>query len=255
MKWNPFTNSSRSKRKGVPLFVPAEWDALISQIDWHRGVPPLIKELNRLQEEDVALYEQTTKQIYDYFEDRLKRGRIALAKTGQDYDAERKPIDTVIIHHSSQHPGMTKERLSGIDLFRLYAPQYAAKEPVRGVYSGHFRLGFQVFWPYHWIIRHDGRTERLLLDKETGWQAGDWDVNCRSIAILLDNDYENSEPSSVELAAIARIIKDNYPQVPRENILGHCEVNKKTFCPSKLFLSDESTSRTGWKKKLLDLMV
>jgi len=104
----------------------------------------------------------------------------------------------------------------------------------------------------HWFVRHDGTAERLLNDNEIGWQAGNWNINCRSVAICFDGDYENTRPSDIELSAAANIIKDHYPQIARERILGHREVNQKTTCPSNLFLSD--TTHRGWKDDLLALL-
>ncbi len=245
----------------MPIFNPEDWKEKIKYPHWYTEVPGVFKELVQLHAENRAEYERVKEQIYDFFEDQLRKGAVALGQTGKNLDAERKPIDTVVIHHTSMKPGLTKERLSGIDLVRLYAPQYAGKGPTytahkeikdRPVYSGHFRDGVQVFWPYHWIVRTGGICERLLEDSEIGWHAGNWDVNCRSIAIVFDNDYENSEPSDVELAAVASLIKDTYPQVLKENIKGHCEINTKTTCPSKNFLSVDN-KHPGWREKLVYL--
>ena len=80
-------------------------------------------------------------------------------------------------------------------------------------------------------------------------QAGDWEVNCRSVAICIDDDLSISEPTDVILEAVAELIKDNYSNVPRENILGHREVNLKTECPGNLFLGPN-----GWKDKFLKIL-
>lgn len=37
-----------------------------------------------------------------------------LATSGANQDAERKPIDTIVIHHTANAPGMTRERLSAM---------------------------------------------------------------------------------------------------------------------------------------------
>lgn len=141
-------------------------------------------------------------------------------------------------------------------LLRLYAPYYMnphtkGEESLKGtpIYSGHVREGEQVFYPYHWIVRTNGSTERLLYDNEIGWHAGDWDVNRRSVAIALDNNYEDSEPSARELQSIAAIITEHYEAVSAENIVGHREINHKTTCPSNVFLGDD-----GWKGRLLRLL-
>lgn len=180
-----------------------------------------------------------------------------MEKNPPNTDTERKSIDTIVIHHTSNPPGMSKDRLSGIELMRLYAPYFyvpksEADKRIKGkpIYSGHARGGKQVFWPYHWLIRKDGEAVRLLGDGEIGWHAGNWDVNCRSVAICFDGDYENAWPSDAVFASVATIIEKHYPRVAKENILGHREVNPETTCPSNLFLP--SRDRQGWKKDLLD---
>ena len=119
----------------------------------------------------------------------------------------------------------------------------------QAVSSGHIRNGKQVFYPYQWLIRKDGSIEQLLFDNEIGWQAANWEINCKSIAIVFDNDYENSVPSDIELKSAALLIREKYPQVKKENIIGHCEVNIKTTCPSNLFLPQDN--RKGWKQDLI----
>src|ERR1035437_8609641 len=87
-----------------------------------------------------------------------------------------------------------------------------------------------------------------LYDSEIGWHAGIWDINRRSIAIALDNDYENSKPPDLVLRAVAALIVYRYGQIPIIRVLGHREVNQKTTCPSDLFLSGPAGS--GWKNDL-----
>lgn len=212
-----------------------------------------------LKEQEPDKYELTKECIYNFFEKHLALGDIAMGSEGKNFDTERKLIDTIVIHHTHETTSTTKERLSAIELLRLYAPQfsnpsYEGDKDIKGkpIYSGHFRDGKQVFYPYHWIIRKIGSAERLLFDNEIGWHAGNWEVNCRSIAITLDNDYENSEPSSVELTAIAKIIKENYPFISKDKIVGHREVNQKTTCPSNFFLSKKGIC--GWKDILFEIM-
>jgi hypothetical protein len=194
--------------------------------------------------------------VYDFFETHLIRGDIVLSRKREDADAERHPIDIVVIHHTSSAPGLRPERLSAIELIRLYAPYFAVKKDQfpkgQPIYSGHLRDGRQVFWPYHWIVRSDGNAERLLFDSEIGWHAGNWGINCRSVAIVLDNDYEHDSPSNIELRGVAAVIREHYKQVPLTRIVGHREVNPKTVCPSELFL--EGSDGKGWKSPLLVLV-
>lgn len=208
-----------------------------------------------LLREPTEVQERCKKELYRFFEHHLSTGSIPLGSSSGSFDAERKPIDTIVIHHTSNPPGVTPNRLSAIELIRLYAPYFmspasAGDEDLRGraIFSGHEREGRQVFWPYHWIIRHDGQAERLLNDDEVGWHAGDWDVNCRSVAIVLDGDYEWSRPSRTELLSIAGLIARQYPWVPLTRILGHREVKETTVCPSNLFITK---SPRGWKDELI----
>jgi len=228
-----------------------KWDGLLRRADWYIAVVPELKflqaEIEKLDAESQAARKQ---EIYNYFEKHLAAQNIVLGDNRGYFDRERQPIDTVVIHHTHHPPGMTAEQLSAIELIRLYAPYFsnpdAGDNDIKGsaIFSGHARNGRQVFWPYHWIVRGDGSAERFLEDGETGWHAGNWDINCRSIAIVFDNNYEHGAPSDVELRSAAAIIKNHYPAVPRERILGHREVNPKTICPSNLFIST-------WKETLL----
>jgi hypothetical protein len=240
--------------------IKSRWEPLLAKADWYLTIVPEIDEIKKgLKGKSEAEQDYCKKELYDFFELHLKNGGIALEQNPPNTDVERKSIDTIIIHHTSNPPGMSKERLSGMELMRLYSPYFynpkiEADVSMKGkpIYSGHFRNEQQVFWPYHWFVRKDGDIERLLEDTEIGWQAGNWDINCRSAAICFDGDYENSRPSDTELRAVANIIKKYYPSVSKERIFGHREINLKTTCPSNLFLSDDG--RRGWKEDLLALV-
>jgi len=234
-----------------------KWDTLIqSDPLWYINVLNDLGDLSELKEKENENYRKLKVQVYDFFESHIRANDIVLGDVLRNWDAERTPIDTILIHHTSHESGMTRDRLSAIELIRLYAPYF--KKPYdtedliikeKPIFSGHTRAGRQIFWPYHWIVRTDGSVERLLEDNEIGWQAGNWNVNCRSIAIVFDNDYENGVPSEKELDAVAKIIKENYSQVSKDRIFGHREINEKTTCPSNLFL--DSNNQKGWKNDLL----
>jgi hypothetical protein len=235
----------------------SHWEPLLSTPTWYLTVVPEIETFNQAIENESAEVKSACKiLLYDFFEVHLLRGDIALGLKNEGADAERQSIDTVVVHHTSSAPGLRPDRLSAIELIRLYAPFFAAEKDQfpkgQPIYSGHLRDEKQVFWPYHWIVRRDGNAERLLVDSEIGWHAGNWGVNCRSIAIVLDNDYEYDSPSIVELHGVAAVIRKHYGQIPLARIVGHREVNPKTVCPSELFL-DES-GRKGWKSTLLTLI-
>lgn len=240
--------------------LQARWETFLSSPSWYLTVSPEIQKfVEKLQNEPVGVQEICKASLYDFVEHHLVKGDILLGREPQNTDADRKPIDMVVIHHTSNPSGLSRNRLSAIELIRLYGPYFAnptyeEDRHLKGqpIYSGHVRNGKQVFWPYHWIVRHDGRPERLLRDSEIGWHAGDWEINCRSVAIVLDNDYEQARPSNIELKGIATLISSHYERVPLTRIVGHREVNSKTTCPSNLFLN--GTKARGWKADLLDLL-
>ncbi len=233
------------------------WTRLLAHPDWYLTIiPELQASLCAVESGNGEARIISKSQIYDFFEDRLKRGAVALG-SGSSFDAERKRIDTVIVHHTSNPPGMRATRLSAIELIRLYAPYFIHPAVEKDchligqpIYSGHVRGGVQVFWPYHWIVRGDGSAERLLADAEIGWHAGDWDTNCRSVAIVLDNDYAWTRPSEREITGIARIVKMHYGLVRLNRIAGHREITPKTTCPSNVFLDGQHGP--GWKRDLLE---
>lgn len=216
---------------------------------WYLKVYPVYKDLSQTFQNATEEEKDRMKTIfYSFIEEQTMKNEVALGDEIGIWDVERKPVDTIVIHHTANPPGMRPAYLSALELLRLYLPTYAQNQTPEDVIqfnkpisSGHIRNGKQIFWPYHWIIRKDGKAERLLEDEEIGWHAGNWVINCKSVAIVFDNDYENGTPSEVELAAAKEII-GKYPNV---TILGHQEVNLKTVCPSNFFLGEN-----GWKKKL-----
>ena len=62
--------------------------------------------------------------FYDLVNQMLMDNLIPLAKTGPDFDKERKSIDTVIIHHSDEDPHMKLSKLSAIGFIRQYGKDY-----------------------------------------------------------------------------------------------------------------------------------
>lgn len=227
------------------------WLQELQKPDWYLRLFEDYQRLMQLADESPSgVAESIKEEVYGFVEERLTQGKIALAEHGPYRDAERKPIDTVVVHHTKNPPGITWQRLSAMHLIRLYAPYYRnpskTESLIRGqaIYSHHFRNGQQVFYAYHWLVRMDGHTERLLNDHEIGWQAGDWNTNRRSVALCLDNDFADHAPSEDVLEAVADLMIRHYPQVAGERILGHREVNPKTTCPGNVFLS-------GWKETLL----
>ncbi|HEY4518339.1 MAG TPA: peptidoglycan recognition family protein [Candidatus Paceibacterota bacterium] len=233
-------------------FDEQKWANVLTRQDWSLL---LAEDFKLLTEKAKTSDEKTSKEIgeevYGFIESGLASNKIFLGSEGLNWDEERKPIDTVVVHHTSNPASITPQKLSAMQLIRLYASYYASpnyrERDITGqaIYSNHFKEGRQVFYAYHWLVHMDGKTERLLNDGEIGWQAGNWDINRRSVAICLDNDFENSSPANHVLSAVAGIIKSHYPQVPAMNIKGHREINPRTICPGNDFLNIWKTKLTG----------
>jgi hypothetical protein len=241
------------------LFDEEKWSGVLKRPDWYMTLVPELKKItDGLKFESDKNKKRYKEEVYGFFQGHLENGTIALGNESGNWDTERAPIDTIIIHHTKNEANHLLSRLSAVELVRLYATYYfnptEKDKMIKGkpISSGHIRDGQQVFWPYQWMLKKDGKLERLLRDDEVGWQAGNWEVNCRSIAIAIDENLENSKPTHTELATIANLIKEQYPNVAKDRIFGHSEINKTTTCPSKYFLP--TILRRGWKKELLDLI-
>lgn len=220
----------------MTYFDENEWDTLAQDPLWYAG---------RLGKEAQALIERADAgdkhkkeikhAVRSYFTDRLDHGRIALATSGKNEDAERAPLDTVVIHHTSgAAQNYTLPYLNATQLLRIYAPAYAAGGERAGqpIWSGHFYKGKQVFWGYHWFIFEDGRAERILPDSSIGWHAGNWDINTRSIGICFAGNFMKQPPNDAMIAAARRIIAENYAGM---RIIGHKEAPRDTTCPGDTF--------------------
>lgn len=209
-------------------------------LDWQASLPALEGE------ERWALLNE----LRDFFESALLSGEVFLGKSGPDMDAERKPIDTLVIHHTSMEPGLRSSRLNAVHMINIYIPYYAnptlaGEEHLKDkpLWSGHFMGGQQVFYGYHWLMRMDGSFEQLLENRHLGWQAGNWQINRKSVAICLDNDYENQNPTDEVISKLAQHIVKNYPHIKPEQVIGHCEAREGTVCPGDGFMN-------GWRQQL-----
>lgn len=235
------------------FFDEQKWRKAVHHPDWYLRIQDdyqaLMKQTDEVDEETKA---EIKEEVYAFFEELLGRGEVYLSDTGYDFDADRQPVDTVVLHHTSGEPGMRLSRLNTMHLLRLYVPNYAnpaleQEKHLQGqpIYSGHFDDGEQVFYAYHWLVRNDGTVEHLLRDEKIGWQAGDWDMNCRSVAICFDDDLGEKKPTKKALESAADIINSRYKGL---GVLGHREVNSKTECPGGLFLPE-------WKQDLKERLV
>jgi hypothetical protein len=234
-------------------FDPDRWRDELAKPDWYWRLvdSPEYKRLTEpARHTNDAERAQLKEDVLSFLEEELAADRVALGLVGPNWDEERKPVDTVVIHHTGNPSDITPARLNAIQLLKLYAPHYARTAELSGqpIWTNHFRSGRPIFWAYHWLIREDGSAERLLEDDEIGWQAGDWAVNCRSVAVCFDGNFEAGVPSARMLGAAAKLIQARYPMVRPDGILGHCEVNRETVCPGTFFAN-------GWKRTILRHLV
>ncbi len=165
--------------------------------------------------------------------------------------------DTIFVHYTAWEPGATWQRLSDEQKKSLYEARYriADKDPfVQGQppHSSHYRFVdgklVEIFYAYHWLVRENGKVERLLDDREVGWHAGGpkgWEWNMRSVAIVLDGDYSKKPPPKKMLKAVAKLIQQyvkQYPTITR--LKAHYDV-RKTECPGPWYREKDKHGRTG----------
>jgi len=237
----------------LSIFDEMLWEKKITEPDWYIH---FLREARHLEKNsDKKSLDKFRKDSRHFFEKQLQEGNIALGQTGPNLDAERKPVDTIVIHHTSHKPGYRLSYLNAVQMLVIYAPYFTnptvtGEESLKGqpLWSGHFRNGQQVFWGYHWLMRMNGTFEKLLNDEQLGWHAGNWKINRRSVGICLDNDYEGQDPTKAVLKELAEHIKRFYPGVKMENIIGHCEAREGTTCPGTHFLDT-------WKSELIKYLV
>lgn len=248
-RWLPATVGENER---VAYVDRERWTQLVRRPDWYLALGDEYEALlDRARRAPRHVARAIADEVYSFFERALETRSLALGSSGPAWDADRRPVDTAVIHHTNLPPGIRVERIEAIHLMRLYARYYADPAPseaaIRGtpLYSGHVRDGRQVFFAYHWLVREDGARERLLKDHETGWHAGDWPTNCRSVAVCFDGRFEDIAPAQAMIESTVELLRTGYPRVGPERVRGHREVNPRTTCPGTTFL-------TGWKRAILD---
>ena len=236
------------------LFDESRWLEIIQKPDWYFEYVKFVDQAKKTLGQETAEIKDLNKQVRHFFEDSLTAGKVALGSSGLDWDTGRQPIDTIVIHHTSAEPGYGLSYMNAVQLLNVYASYFANPFDERGrsvkgqpIWSNHIQDSKQVFYVYHWLMRMDGSFERLLNDDQIGWHAGNWEVNKRSVAICLDNDYENQDPTNEVLQKLATHIKQNYPGIKSSNIIGHSEARSGTICPGTNYLA-------VWKPKLLEYL-
>lgn len=227
---------------------PKDYIAKFAATDWYLKLQPELQEYfysyNGNEEDKSQQWLERRKEFVKMVSELLEAGQIALGRSGTDWDEERKPVDTIIIHHSSTPPDTHLQAINVLGLIRLYAPIYSQKDSEQfgqPLWSNHFYKGKPTFIAYHYIIEQDGTIHHILQDEKIGWQAGNWEMNCRSVAICFLDDLKEKEPTKEAIQAAHDIIQ----KYRGCKLLGHKEVNEKTSCPGKLFFGE-----SGWKNFL-----
>ncbi len=192
------------------------------------------------------------RELFNNFMNALENRGVLLGKRREFFnDDDRQPITTVVIHHTVSNPDASYAFLNAFDLLRLYVPLW--KDGVFGkgaISSGHSYNKRESFIGYHFLVREDGSYEQILKDEHTGFHAGDYPTNCRSIGVAIAGDFTNKPPSEAAINSVAKISKSYNPSI----VLGHGEViitktgkRVDTECPGKTFYGPN-----GLKENLLN---
>ncbi len=227
-----------------------QWKQKLQHPDWYVRLEPYLRNTIYPIVHDNPQLKAERHRFYGLVEEMLKSGQIPLAESGPNLDAERQPINAVIVHHTEEDPDIALDRLSAIGFVRQYAQKYLEDDVyghtgLRGqpIWSGHFRDGKMVFFAYHWLIRPDGKAERLLDDIYIARHAVQHNPN--TIGIAFSGNYEHSTPPIEQIEAAAQTIRNYYSFVDVGRILGHREVMQGRTCPGDKFLE-------GWGNTLVD---
>ncbi|MBI2410393.1 MAG: N-acetylmuramoyl-L-alanine amidase [Candidatus Kerfeldbacteria bacterium] len=224
---------------------PAEYINIFSNPQWYLDIQPELKEFfydydgNRENKSQEWLEKRN--EFIKMVCELLEAGKIALGDSGVNWDKERLSIDTIVIHHTSTPSDTPIIAIDALGLIRLYTPNYNKKDEKQfgqPIWSNHFYKNQQTFIAYHYVIRQDGSFDNILQDNQIGWHCGNWNYNCRSIAICFLDDLKEKRPTEKALQTANEIIK----KYPNCNIVGHREIKSTTTCPGNLFLGKE-----GWK--------
>ncbi len=233
------------------LSIPENIREIVREPNWYDHLDELkgglmlgslaTRHLAEATDSSEALNDRGKHLLQRVFVQLLEENAVMLGEAGPNWDADRQPIDTVVIHHTSRAQPMDLRVLNAMHLLNLYVPKYRHPgedlEVIGGtpVYSGHAdSAGNQVFYGYHWLIRRDGSREQLLPDEAIGWHAGKWDINTHSVAVCFDGDFEQGQPAQVALDSAAELIAGQYAGVESRRILGHNAV-VQTICPGNDF--------------------
>ena len=226
----------------------SNWEHALEHPDWYLHLESEIREffLDDNKNSRNLDWLSHRRAIINRVAEALQSKQISLGEDGPDWDDERVTIDTAVIHHTSLEPTAPIVEIEALGLLRLYASHFLRRDQScfgRPLWSGHFRNNFQTFVGYHFLIWQDGRTERLLEDKHIGWHAGNWSVNCRSIAISFHDSLENKAPTNNALTSACRLLSS----YKLRTVMPHFETNPRTICPGRKYYGE-----VGWGQLILD---
>lgn len=231
-----------------------EYTKIMSCSNWYLKLLPEIKffvldyhdNMNQFEDDiDKKVFLKKRKEFILFISNFLNQMKCNNQKLEGIFDNERKTIDTIVIHHSSLKSNTKVHLIETMHLLNLYVRDFVNPTKSyygRPIFSGHIYNGKQTFFAYHYIIFPNGTYLRPLKDEYIGWHCGDWEYNCRSIAICFHEDLQEKYPSKKALNTARNIIR-SYSVA---QILGHREIKSTTSCPGNKFLGSN-----GWKQELL----
>jgi hypothetical protein len=97
------------------------WGEVIQKPDWYLELVPYMKKVQQAIKDDREQAEKFTKTIRHFFEQGLENNLVALADKGPNLDAERQPVDTIVIHHTSAKPGYKISYMNAVQLLLINA--------------------------------------------------------------------------------------------------------------------------------------
>ena len=108
-------------------FDEERWRLAFRKQDWYLEIYDEFRALEQQAERSQRHIRASMKEeIYAFVEGLLAESAVLLGTKGIDWDRERQPITTVVVHHTQERTGLTLKRLNAMHLLRLYAARYAA---------------------------------------------------------------------------------------------------------------------------------
>src|SRR5438105_139600 len=97
------------------------WRKALLKPDWYIILDEDIKRLEKLAEQykNQPEHKLVKREAYELVEEAVRQGTLPIAHRGDNLDVQRKDIDTIVIHHTKNSPGITLERLNAMQLLRI----------------------------------------------------------------------------------------------------------------------------------------